>query len=475
MVAATLSGLLFILVVFAIFLACVGLLGDVLTVVYYTRVTLIAGTLLIAIAPLSIFGARNLLGNVFLLHNISQVAALAICSLLAAAFVFDEYRTIITNAVRFPDLVDSLHELAAAKVFGAFFTGHMKWYTICPWLLLVLPTPLLAIWYSSKSGDISLWQGLGGLVIGCVLYALLAVILSWIGSKCLPPESRLTGPFSTNWLFAVENQLPPRDAVESSGEHARAGASGYLYRYPHRDGRSFGPGHLQLGITALVCGLLYMLLIVYVTRFGDAPGPDNYLPTAFYAIALVVMLSSLLTGISFFCDKYHVPTSLVALVYCLVIYNVFSRVSSNQEHIFEIRDANPESRAPLPSISQVAKNRRIAIIVTAPGGGIHAAAWTARVLSGLTHRYPNFSDNLVGISATSGGSVGSMFFLEQLANPPPPGKKADVNARAQDSSLEAIAWGMGGPDLLRVILPFFVPSWDRGLRAGAALGKSHGS
>ncbi|MBM3794020.1 MAG: hypothetical protein FJW31_08110 [Acidobacteria bacterium] len=93
------------------------------------------------------------------------------------------------------------------------------------------------------------------------------------------------------------------------------------------------------------------------------------------------------------------------------------------------------------------------MLVCASGGGITAALWTATVLSGLDQANPaHFRANLALFSAASGGSVGGLHFL--TAEP------RDAVHRAGRSSLDAAAWGLVGPDLLRAAVPF----------AGAALG-----
>lgn len=112
--------------------------------------------------------------------------------------------------------------------------------------------------------------------------------------------------------------------------------------------------------------------------------------------------------------------------------------------------------------------KRTLVIVTASGGGIQAAAWTARVLTGLHERYgPPFSKSIGVISAVSGGSLGTACYLNQWspeeADPLPAGALTAVNEMARRSHLEASAWGMAYPDLLRLCLPPLVPArMDRG-------------
>jgi hypothetical protein len=126
------------------------------------------------------------------------------------------------------------------------------------------------------------------------------------------------------------------------------------------------------------------------------------------------------------------------------------------------------------------------IIVTATGGGIHAAMWTAEVLEELEKRLPgdpntgshSFHDSILLMSTVSGGSVGAMYFLREY-NHPDSFQTASLDdhlvSSAACSSLEAVAWGLIYPDLVRVVspilyhLPHFPVLYDRGLALEQAI------
>jgi len=115
-------------------------------------------------------------------------------------------------------------------------------------------------------------------------------------------------------------------------------------------------------------------------------------------------------------------------------------------------------KIPAVSIGGDAK-RRTLVAVTAAGGGIQAAAWSARVLTGLKDRYGEvFRQSLRVISSVSGGSVGTMFYLRHLLT------SLDAAAAAGASGLTATARGLTYPDLLRIYLPSILVArdWDRG-------------
>jgi hypothetical protein len=93
------------------------------------------------------------------------------------------------------------------------------------------------------------------------------------------------------------------------------------------------------------------------------------------------------------------------------------------------------------------------IVVTASGGGIHSAAWTARVLEGLERAFAakGFHQHVVLMSSVSGGSVAASYwadlYLDQPAHFAPPAEFASRVSATECSSLEAAAWGLLYPDL----------------------------
>jgi hypothetical protein len=113
---------------------------------------------------------------------------------------------------------------------------------------------------------------------------------------------------------------------------------------------------------------------------------------------------------------------------------------------------------------------RPAIVVAANGGGIQAAAWTARVLTGLDRALrPEFGDTYAEsirlISSVSGGGVGAMHFAAKYANGRVDPRELDLIVKQADaSSLDEVAWGAAFPDFWRafVPLPFRAAQFDRG-------------
>jgi len=170
-----------------------------------------------------------------------------------------------------------------------------------------------------------------------------------------------------------------------------------------------------------------------------------------YFLLLVIVLCWLLTGMTFFFDRYRVPVlaALAAILYVLSF-------TGASDHSFDTVPSPTNAAISLPSPPESLERAPDSVIlVAAAGGGIQSAAWTSQVLCGLRQQIgPEFEHSLVAISGVSGGSVGTMFYLrclEEGANDAAPAEWA------RKSSLEAVAWGLTHPDVRRALLPV---SWS---------------
>lgn len=122
------------------------------------------------------------------------------------------------------------------------------------------------------------------------------------------------------------------------------------------------------------------------------------------------------------------------------------------------------------------------VVVTCPGGGIHAAAWSACVMDGLCNEYLEFKGSIGVVSSVSGGSVGTLMFVStryeaELKGELMMGAAMPSNEEIHDSlkqtspglelaarsSLEHIAYGITTDDLYGSILPWLSRS-GRGQR-----------
>ena len=95
------------------------------------------------------------------------------------------------------------------------------------------------------------------------------------------------------------------------------------------------------------------------------------------------------------------------------------------------------------------------VLVATSGGGIQASGWTAQVLAGLQGEIgTDFTKSIGLISSVSGGSVGTMFYLDRFRNgflDDDPKDKNSVFKNATEDWLASVGWGLAYPDLLRII------------------------
>ncbi len=151
----------------------------------------------------------------------------------------------------------------------------------------------------------------------------------------------------------------------------------------------------------------------------------------------------------------------------------FREREDQQIEIQHIERTRQLAKAAIGARMQASSNKTgTAIVVTCPGGGIHAAAWSSLVLEKLDQAFCDFSDSVCVISGVSGGSVGSMFFSAARYDDPlrPISQKLDNGTwkLAAESSLDSVARGVVFHDLPSLIFPF-LRGQDRGLRLESAL------
>jgi hypothetical protein len=171
-----------------------------------------------------------------------------------------------------------------------------------------------------------------------------------------------------------------------------------------------------------------------------------------------------------FCDWIHFPWGAEHL---------------DLEHYYRVT-TRPQPVAPLPTPGDLMEKRvqnaeEPYIIVTASGGGIRAAEWTAQLMGHMEKRFAydqklkskgyTFHDHLLLASGVSGGSVGLMpYLLEYTADPAQwfpnrDGLQLRMTSAPACSDLEAVAWGLEYFDLYRLLLTVRIPV-PSGLSAG---------
>ena len=223
------------------------------------------------------------------------------------------------------------------------------------------------------------------------------------------------------------------------------------------------PGHRFAALVMVVFLFAYWLSgfgtfreLNDLQQWGSGGAPNSVLN---YLLLVLIFWNCLLAGLAFFVDHFRFP-ALAALAIALALIASFG----NSDHVFStVERTNPPAKLLRPE-EVFQRAPEAVIVVAAAGGGIQSAAWTSKVLCGLRAELPGgaFQKSIVAISGVSGGSVGTMFYLRCLEGPESDERPAKW---AQDSSLEAVAWGLTHPDLRRVFFPGPATRWsiaDRG-------------
>jgi patatin-like phospholipase len=212
-------------------------------------------------------------------------------------------------------------------------------------------------------------------------------------------------------------------------------------------------GHYMALWSFLLSFLVYVA--IGIGKFFQIGYPAK-VPTLADLLVFLMILCWGLSAVTFILDYYRIPLLLPLLL--VAVISAHFHATDHYFHMFRAKDSPTLSPA---QVIRAGKPGTKVIVVAASGGGIKAAAWTTRVLTGLEENNPRvFGDSVRLVSAVSGGSVGAMYFVSEY-DADGKGLPADAatleNAVGQSeaSSLDDIAWGLVYPDFLRVFLPVF--------------------
>lgn len=366
---------------------------------YFLRVPVVATLLLAALAPLGAFSASPFRGMLEGLFDVNGWGAFwtGLAAWLAAGMAWiASLLTLNYGPRRFPGLPRTATDLE----FRAF-----------PWLgalYAAAPLSLASGLYAVSSNGAAVASGSAA--------GFLAVALA-------------------GWL------LLRRSSGLARGRWCRRRAPGYC-------DPSTGlllPGHrLAAQATALFSGAYGLVGWLKYRSLIDGTAHLWLPPSLAYVALLAGLLTLILAGLAFFFDRYRVPVLLPWMALLAV-----AGWSPEADHTFPTAPGRAAARP-----DEVLAATAHPVLVTASGGGITAALWTATVLARLNEATEGrLRANLALFSAASGGSVGGLHFLA--------GEPREAIRHAGRSSLDAAAWGLVGPDLLRAVVPF----------SGAALGE----
>ena len=312
-----------------------------------------------------------------------------------------------------------------------------------------------------------------------------AVLLTsvWLSPRYQRPEKRFPLPFSwmENWISsAYDANLLSQERRTSLGNWAKELPKGLFDGYFDPETGLLYPGQWLSLIMLISSFVLYESIGLGHSYMGGTSG----VPAIAYLILLLIFLNWILAIGAFFLDRYRFPL-LVALGLLIFASNATLR----SDHFYETRPAQITSAAtpaqvltsPTRTFPTPTRPRGRVVVVATAGGGIQAAAWTARVLTGLHEELKNisgegtdFANSIAAISSVSGGAVGTMFFANEYGiTASQRGYKAADSASvvrmAEEPALDEIAWGMLYPDFSRIVFPYVKTSSTRLIDRGWAL------
>ena len=218
------------------------------------------------------------------------------------------------------------------------------------------------------------------------------------------------------------------------------------------------PKHEQARWAFGIVAAVYLLVGACGWWRLNRPGKTTRMvPALASALMIATLLCWICAPLAFLFDASRFPFLLV-----LAVWGAITGRSVKSDHFYRLQlcSAPPPTK---PSPKDVIRGAKKIIVVAANGGGIQSAAWAAQVLYGLATDCPKcgkeFRQALKLISAVSGGSVGTMFFVDWLNRGATQG--VDPVETAQESSLDGVSWALAWTDFLRGFFPWLLGGFSR--------------
>jgi hypothetical protein len=294
----------------------------------------------------------------------------------------------------------------------------------------------------SNSGSALLWLLLALTAIS-VWFMFFAVATSWNQDRSRSLFSMIAGVVAAiatgaagTWLVHLDGAGVIHWAADFIHSLRLSAIAGPGYR-----------GHLEVHLTASLAWLLSTLLYMGLGIYGSRVlGKDKMVAALIGPLMAILALGWTGAAAQFYLGRWHIPLLLV-----VAFVGWINGFLPWTDHTYDLL---PRSATPAPQPFEVlnAKDRSCAIVVAVAGGGIQAAAWTAKVLEELHNEFgATFDRALCLISSISGGSTGTAYYIDWLNRGAPQDAITPFEAAAA-SSLDEVSWGLAWPDLLRLLL-----------------------
>lgn len=412
---------------------------------FFLRVPILMGLVLIFLPVLAQYWLPAILKNLFVLRGGWQITFVIVSAVAAGMSVVLATSLILHNAaIRFavPVAID------IPKSWQYVMAIALSSY-IC----------ITAIRLSKENsetklqGHAVLWSTVAGGGLSISLLFLVDLTRKWLSSNAYLKE--IFGGIASLAKHGTEGYINPQSGELTSGHLAAI-------------------AFLLIGIVIyLAVGLLF---------HPESKSRRAEAPALLYVLLIISIITLLCSGATFYLDYFRVP-----LLITFLVYSAFTYFALGVDHLFQLEPLSidtSENKAvddKYKNFEQVLEKRlehqtaeRTLVIVCASGGGIQAAGWTAQVLKGLQQELGICFTKAIGlISAVSGGSVGTMYYLDHFnkegfleEGEQKTAERATKNSfdAATSDSLDAIGWGFAYLDLWRFLgFPYLIrPKFDRG-------------
>src|SRR5258708_4205619 len=145
---------------------------------------------------------------------------------------------------------------------------------------------------------------------------------------------------------------------------------------------------------------------------------------------IVTLFGWALCAIAFFLDRFRIPVLTLFILMAVLPRALWHKAfyGVQEEHYVSTTPLSSDPGVPTPAellisrlkLASAANDSRPFIVITATGGGLHASAWTARILRQLNAQFSNaadqqsFRDHILLLSTVSGSSVSAGYYLREI-------------------------------------------------------------
>lgn len=434
---------------------------DILTSLYLTRFSLILMIVLVAFGPFALWAVPAMFRSMLVLTSIG-LAFVTLAALGAAITVLATRRVVLLYG---PTRFDVPWAPTKAELGLRSFLGH---------LTLALPLVATATILSVSEGSATWGPAVLGVVTGGVMFAfaltIVAGLLAFLADKneSLPDLITPARASLVKTLHLGYQPLPRPGGIALGAllERVRPflGPGYFTEKGEIESGHLFSAGVFAVYVALYLGGY-------FLFHPGTRLGAD--VPALVHLLTAVTLITWVLAGIAFLLDRHRLPTIITLSLLSLAVW-----AWSNSDYYFTLERRPPGVTFDVHPPQRIAETTQqpLLTVIAVDGGGIQAAGWAATVLTRVHESWPHFNQSLRFVSAISGGSVGTMLYVDALSpgmavadgsvlTPEAVTRLERVRQSAVRGSLNEAAWGFAYPDLVRTIVPipsFFKFEKDRG-------------